>query len=204
MGNEIAKVTFDDGWEDAAAENATRKIKGKHLKYDDRRWKTGKDNNDLTGTKLVVLATAKEWAKFSGSKVVDQRPYTSGNPILREELGDDDDTQWEPGPDGKPQDPWSDVRYVYLEDPNTAESYTFTTSSAGGRSAVLDLADQIQRMRLRHPGAIPLIELQSAPMPTRFGMKSKPFFKVIGWDARTTASVTRFPPAPGRFSTMNC
>ena len=36
-------------------------------------------------------------------------------------------------------------------------------------------------MRSAHPGAVPIVELRSAPFPTRFGMKSKPCFKVIGW-----------------------
>lgn len=70
---------------------------------------------------------------------------------------------------------------MYLVDPLTAEAYTFSTSAFGGRAAVNDLADQIQRMRFAQPGAVPVVELRAAPMLTRFGRKSRPWFKVIEW-----------------------
>jgi hypothetical protein len=41
------------------------------------------------------------------------------------------------------------------------------TSSSAGRGAVADLGDQIARMRTVHPYAVPIVELQSAPMQTR-------------------------------------
>jgi len=99
----------------------------------------------------------------------------------RSELGDDDKRDWEAGPDGKPKDPWQNTRFMYFVDPTTGEEYTFSTSTWGGRGAVSDLADQIQRARNTSPGVVPLVELRAAPMLTRFGKKSRPFFKVIDW-----------------------
>jgi hypothetical protein len=46
---------------------------------------------------------------------------------------------------------------------------------------VSDLAGQIQRVRQARPGAVPLVELHAAPMQTKFGKKSKPFFKIVEW-----------------------
>src|SRR5262249_39161451 len=66
-------------------------------------------------------------------------------------------------------------------DPVSAEAYTFTTSSFGGRGAVADLGDQIARVRFSQPGAVPIVELRSAPMMTKFGKRSRPMFKVVGW-----------------------
>ena len=54
-------------------------------------------------------------------------------------------------------------------------------SSWGGRQAVNDLAEQIQRVRYANPGASPVVELHAEPWMTKFGRKSKPLFKVIGW-----------------------
>jgi hypothetical protein len=51
----------------------------------------------------------------------------------------------------------------------------------GGRGAVADLGDQIQRVRFTNPGAVPVVELCAAPMPTKFGRKSRPIFKVVEW-----------------------
>ena len=89
----------------------------------------------------------------------------------RGELGDNDRAEWEAGPDGKPRDPWQNTRFVHLIDPQTAEAFTFSTSSWGGRDCVINLADQIKRMRGKHPDAVPLVELGAAPMSTRFGRK---------------------------------
>ena len=100
----------------------------------------------------------------------------------REALGDLDETLWELGPDNKPRDPWQSTRFVYLLDPISVEMLTFSTSSGGGRSAVIDLADQITRMRkLGHPTALPIVELGAAPMQTKYGRKSKPVFKIVKW-----------------------
>jgi hypothetical protein len=88
-------------------------------------------------------------------------------------------------------DPWRNTRLVFLIDPETAEAYTFSTSSWGGRGAVIDLGDQTARVRAVHPDAVPIVELRAA-MPTKFGRKSKPVFKVIGWK---TANVDDVKPA---------
>src|SRR5262249_57416411 len=92
----------------------------------------------------------------------------------RDELGYDDKSEWKIGPGGEPQDPWRNTRLVYLVHPRTAEAFTFSTSSWGGRGAVADLGDQIARMRNVHPDAGPIVELRAAEMPTRDAAKSKP------------------------------
>ena len=180
----LAIVQSDDGWADAAAENAERVIKGTLLKYSDWKWTKGKENIEVKeDISFVALATAAGWVKWHDGK-------PSGEPLTRQpgkklperdELGDLDKTEWELGPDGQPKDPWQNTRFVYLVDPISAEAYTFVTASWGGRQAVNDLADQIQRVRYRNPGASPLVELHAEPWITRFGRKSKSFFKVIGW-----------------------
>ena len=52
------------------------------------------------------------------------------------------------------------------------------------RAAGMDigaLKQQIANVRMAHPGALPLVQLASAPMKTRFGPKPRPDFKVVGW-----------------------
>jgi hypothetical protein len=36
-------------------------------------------------------------------------------------------------------------------------------------------------MRTVHPDAVPIVELRSAEMPTKYGRKSKPLFKIVSW-----------------------
>jgi len=69
------------------------------------------------------------------------------------------------------------------------EDFTFSTSSYGGRAAVSDLGEQITRMRLVHADAVPIVELSAMEMPTKYGPKSKPVFKVVGWKTRDTEHV---------------
>jgi putative DNA primase/helicase len=154
-------ANYDDGWNDAAAEASERVLRGALLKFGDGRWSRGTEGLDVpNGTKLVALDTAAAWVKWSDGKPVEYRMREPGQkmPDL-EEMPDRDKSQWEPGPDGiTPRDPWQSTRFLYLVDPQTAEAFTFSTSSWGGRGAVADLGDQIGRMRFSHPGAVPLVE----------------------------------------------
>ena len=189
-----------DGWHDAAAEAGERQIRGTLLKFTDRRWTAGKEAAPVEdGTRLVALATSAMWVRWEDGKPAEYRMREPGRRLPnRDELDHLDESLWEEGPGGEPQDPWRNTRLVYLVDPRTAEAYTFSTSSWGGRSAVTDLGDQIVRMRSARPDAVPIVELRSAEMPTRFGRKSKPLFKIVGWkmaDAAEAAPVERVLPA---------
>jgi hypothetical protein len=179
----LPAVQQDDGWGDAAAEGAERVLKGSLLKFSDWNWSKGKEGIEVEeGTTLIALDTAAGWVKWSGGKPVEYRMRQPGQKLAeRAELGDLDEGGWEAGPDGDPRDPWANTRFLYLVDPVSAEAFTFSTATWGGRGAVIDLADQIQRVRYARPGAVPLVELCAAPMLTKFGKKSKPFFKVIDW-----------------------
>ena len=131
----------------------------------------------------MALGTAAAWVKWYGGKPVEYLMRQPGKKLPeRDELSDPEGCgTWETGPDGNPKDPWQNTRFVYLVDPVSAEAYTFVTASWGGRQAVNDLAEQIQRVRYGKPGASPLVELHAEPWMTKFGRKSKPFFKVIDW-----------------------
>jgi hypothetical protein len=173
----------DDGWDDAAAEANARLLRGTLLKFADWRWTKGKEAVEVpSGTELTALATAAAWTKWQAGKPVQYLVREAGKPLPhRDELGDNNAGDWELGPDGQPKDPWQNTRFVYLVDDQTAEAFTFSTSSYGGRDAVIQLGDQIGRMRLAHPNAVPVVALRSAPMMTRFGRKSRPVLQVVGW-----------------------
>jgi hypothetical protein len=177
------QLPTNDGWDDAAREAGERQIQGTLLKFADWRWTAGREARVLEhGTRLVALATAAGWVRWENGKPAEYRMREKGRRLPeREELGHTDQSEWEQNFRGEATDPWQSTRFVQLIDPATAEAYTFSTSSWGGRSAVADLGDQIMRMRTAHPGAVPIVELQAAEMATKFGRKSKPVFKVVGW-----------------------
>lgn len=175
----------DDGWDDAAAETNERILRGTLLKFSDWNWSRGKEAQPLQrGTRLVALATAAAWVRWKDGKPVEARVREPGKKLAeRDELGDADEALWEKSPDGRARDPWQNTRLVYLVDPNTAEAFTFSTSSFGGREAVINLGDQVARMRMAHPNITPVVSLEAAPMITRFGKKSKPVFRIVDWKA---------------------
>jgi hypothetical protein len=191
-----------DGWDDTAAEAESRIIRGSLLKFSEGRWSIGKENEAVKeGRQLVAVATAAAWVKWQGGKPVEYRLREAAMPMPeREQLGDCDRAGWEDGSDGQPRDPWQSTRFVHLIDPQTAEAFTFSTASGGGRDCVINLADQTKRMRGKHPDAVPLVELGAAPMSTKHGRKSKPVFRVVGWKNTAVNVVVEQPeqllPAP--------
>ena len=176
-------IPADDGWDDAAAEASERTIRGHLLKFADWRWTLGKEATPVdNGTRLIALGTVAMWVRWEDGKPVEHIVRRPGERLPeREKLSHTNEDEWETGPGGEPKDPWANTRLVYLVDPDTAEAYTFSTSSWGGRDAVIELGDQIARMRTAYPDTAPIVELRAAEKPTRFGRKSKPVLKVVGW-----------------------
>jgi hypothetical protein len=173
----------NDGWGDAAADAGERVTRGTFLKFAEWKWTKGKEGTEVPdGTRLAAVGTAYGWVKWEQRKPVKYVMREPGKKLCeREELGDLNKEDWEAGPDGQPKDCWQATRFVHLMDPFTAELFTFSTSSWGGKDAVMDLGDQITRVRHANPGAIPIVELGAAPYITKFGRKSKPVFKVVEW-----------------------
>ena len=201
MSNDLTTTGNDDGWADAAAEQEAKAIRGTLLKFSDWRWSKGKESTKVEdGTQLVALQTRAAWVEWRDGKPAEYRFRVTGKPYPeREELGNTDKSKWPLGPDKNPKDPWQNTRFVYLIDPLTAEVFTFSTSSWGGRDAVTDLAAAISRVRAARPNAVPLVELQAQPHQTKFGRKSKPFFKVIEWRGD---DLVQAPPAPKQLSAL--
>jgi hypothetical protein len=195
----ITNAVASDGWADTAAEASERLLRGTLLKFADWNWSAGKEATPLDkGRQFIAIDSAAAWVKWVGGKPAEHRVRLPGKPLPdREELGDLDENFWELTSDGKRRDPWQNTRFVTLVCPHSAELFTFSTSSWGGRSAVVDLADAISRMRTVYPDAVPVVELQAAPMATQHGRKSKPVFKVVAWKSaagKDPAERTLAPP----------
>jgi hypothetical protein len=178
----------DDGWNDAAAEEAGRLIHGTIMKFVDWRCYAGKQATPIEdGTKLVALATMALWQRWENGKFKASRASRENFSLLVRRSAT-------PTRPEKPNDPWANTRLVYFVHPVSAAIYTFSTKSGGGRSAVSALAGAIKRMRTAHPNAVPIVELRAEEMPTKHGLKSKPKFLVVGWkftDANETVPVER-------------
>jgi hypothetical protein len=202
----IATDPLVDGWKQVATDNAANPIRGGLCKCTDGRWLRGKEQADITGTKWIAMATREAFVKWVANRPEEYLWRDSGRQLPeREELGNKDQSQWEEGFNGEKKDPWVHTRFVYLIDPNTAEWLTYSTSSWGGRSAIIDLADQIATIRIANPHAVPLVELIDAPMHIKKLKitKRRPCFRVIGWRNVTEPALTTPVPEPSASELMN-
>jgi len=173
----------NDGWNSPIDdEGAGRQIQGTLLRYDDKQWFTGKEKTVISnGTRLIALDIKKGWKRWGNGKVVEFVTEIDSHYPKRHELGHDDERVWECGPGDKPTDPWQNSREALLINPHSCAAYTFCTASAGGRSAVDDLQNAVRNARRVRAGVVPMISLEWQPMPTDYGIKSKPYFKIVDW-----------------------
>jgi len=80
--------------------------------------------------------------------------------------------------------PWRYLKWLYLVDASTGVISTLEVGSVGGLMSVAELGQQIAGMRqLKGAEAVPVIELGVQPFKTKFGMKKRPEFVVVGWKA---------------------
>jgi hypothetical protein len=135
------------------------------------------------------------WVKFNG----EGEPPTRHMGLLfdrfalppRDTLGDDDQTQWETGLDGKPADPWQHHMYLVLQRGDTGELFTFVTSSQTGRRAVGTLLRHYKRMRLTSPDQYPVVRLKTAGFQhsdDRVGWVATPALTVVGRAAKDSVA----------------
>jgi hypothetical protein len=183
-----------DGFGDTAKEDAARVIRGSLIKFSEGVYSSSVDTVPLNGRQLLALAVTAAYVKWQGGKPVSYRIRPPGGTLAdRNDLGDLDEDLWEEGLDGKPKDPWQSTRFVHLVDPQSAEAFTFTTSSQGGIGAVVDLCGSIERKRSAVDRAVvPLVALDSGFMPTRWGKKQRPVLRIVRWEDGAAVS----EPAP--------
>jgi hypothetical protein len=185
--NDLA-VLNNDGW-NVEENTGTSPIVGKMVKFTtDGRFVCDKTETIPADTTLVAMAVVTCWVHWQGGKPIEHKVTRAGelHPI-REDFLDQDRSQWPPGLNNEPSDPWRDTRYVHLIDPNTGSDFTFVSDTHGGRKGVGLLKAQIRNVRLAHPSALPVVQLASAMMPTRFGQKPRPDFKIVSWRGKDEA-----------------
>jgi hypothetical protein len=109
----------------------------------------------------------------------------------RSALGDLDQSQWEPGLSGAPEDPWKHQVCLVLQNTETKEFYTFATTSLTGRRAVGNLLRHYDRMQRTNAGEAPIVRLKAGGFnhrDDRIGWVATPVFAVVGRAPRDSAA----------------
>jgi hypothetical protein len=182
---------------DVAENGGDSPIVGKLVRFNKGSYIVGKDGSLPPGLKLLVRSMVTCWVRWSDDGKPDYKITQPGQSHPeRDELPDQDDSLWPPGPDDKPSDPWRDTRLVLMVDQKTATQYSFTTDSAGGRRAVRELKNQIALVREEHPTARPIVEMVTGSMPSKkYGKVPAPEFKVLDWHKGRGANGAALPPS---------
>jgi hypothetical protein len=156
------------------------------------------DTGDVIDENADFMALCDEvqvgWIKFNGENAPPDRIqgllYEGFVMPLRSTLGDTDETKWEKGLSGQPQDPWQHQMSLVLQEVSTQEIFTFTTTSQTGRRAVGALLRHYERLRRVPEDLYPVVRLKTGGFEhkdPRVGWVATPQFVVVGKAPKNTA-----------------
>jgi hypothetical protein len=149
MTQEIA-VRSDDGFA-VSERGGSSLIRGVIVKFAKGTYRANKTEileQAPEGPAYVVEGIVTAWVHWQNKRPVEHRITQTGQAHpWREDLGDDNPTDWELDPGGVPRDPWRDTRYIYLINLQSGKTYTLVTDSVGGRQAVGELKNAIMTVR---------------------------------------------------------
>jgi hypothetical protein len=175
-------VQYDNPWLEAADEAGGGF--GKILKFNKGTWEIG-DDEVPEGAKYVAYIdeVARGWIKFLDKSVVDRRivKVSAGHPPKREELGDDDSSQWETDEDGNPRDPWVKEWLLPMSPINAEGDLTvFCTFSKGGIGAIGLLCKVYGRSERN--GLLPIVAIKTTSYKhPEYGKVFKPDLPIVSW-----------------------
>ena len=169
-------------------------IRGGNSKFDAGAYFVGKEKSLLAPERrFIVLDKASGWVFLKAGCPAEYLMQSPGQQKPeRPECGEEAD--WPLDLNKQPSCPWKWTLFLYLMDVDAGETITFSSNTSGGKIAIDELTQQVKSMRSMRPGAMPVVELQSVAMPTKFGRKPRPFFKIVGWRNRTSGGGDEPPP----------
>ena len=180
----------DDGF--SGGLSSDRVVKGTQLVWNDAQHWRDRDGLKPPEELLVIALDAilQRW-KNGLPQVIRDKPLPDADDLN----ASIPESEWEVGIDGQKRPPWADTVVVYCIDPLTGGFYTYVSSTTGGRIAVDHLREAVGGMRLlRGDRVLPLITLGERPMKTRFGVKSRPHFEIVGWKEPISLALEAEPP----------
>jgi hypothetical protein len=157
------------------------------------------DTGEAIDENVDFIASCDEtlvgWIRFNGEGAPPDRIqgllYDGFQMPARESLGDLDQTKWEKGLSGQPQDPWLHQMSVVLQETGSLEIFTFSTTSATGRRAVGNLLRHYERLRRADANLYPIVRLKSGGFhhkDPRVGWVATPQFVVVGKAPKDSAA----------------
>jgi len=182
-------------------------IVGMLLKFTKGKWVAGQDNERLDeGTRLIANMDALlvGWQRWEDGRPAEQvmGPLVEGfKPPSRSELSFNDPDEWELNEaNGNRRDPWVYTHLMVMKAPGKrGQLYTFTSNSAGGKTAVGSLSRAYGEEMRERPDEYPIVELHAGSYPHRnpaIGDVDVPEFKLVGWANKSEFDAAKEAAAP--------
>jgi hypothetical protein len=207
MGKSTDGFDYDDPDETEAG--SRRVIQGSKFVFTNESVWIDQDENEVPADRELIIAERvrllQKWGK-NGGPPLESRFLDPGEkkPDI-EKLNDATPrSEWRTGFNGKPEGPWQLSWVVYLFDPKNGAKATYITSTTGGNMAIGALSEQVKNIRKLYGDdkIYPVVTLSDTFMPTQWGGRQRPDFKVLrfvrfgnGNEALSAPEKRALPPA---------
>jgi hypothetical protein len=184
-------AVITDGWDAAAIDMAAHPMKGiQSANFDNGAFFRGKEKTLIKPEERFIAIDVREGWMFLKKDTPPEfvmRLLGKHKPPRPDSFTDQESWPFKFNSQTERDDPWKYNRFVFLLDPQSAQVTVFNTHTFGGDIGVNELAKAIQTMRAAHPGAVPIVQLESRQWKTKFGMRPRPFFNIVGWHFKDNA-----------------
>lgn len=186
--NQGGAIAVQNGYDPFAAYGQEAASGGTFLKFNKGEWQAGQNSDEVPlGTRLVVNMSELSigWIRWENGSPAERRLnlLTSGiKPERREDLGFDDQSEWETNDDGDPQDPWNFTNELPMADPKDGTQYTFSASSKGSIGCIGNACKAYAREYQQKPGLVPVMELRrDSYIHKKHGKLYVPVLEIVEW-----------------------
>lgn len=197
-----------DIFEEYGESISARNIVGSLLKFNKGDWMYGQEGGEFPVGKRMIVNMDQlllGWIRWEDQRPEEQRMgllVDGFKPPARDTLGfgyepgdvdaPSDTSEWEIDPNSKqPRDPWQFTYYLVMKDPENEDevenTFTFTTASTGGKTAIGDLCKVYGRKRREgYKDYYPIIALKVGSYKhSQYGKTKVPVLPVVSWVPKT-------------------
>jgi hypothetical protein len=178
-------AAIKDGWDAAAVDMASHPMNGmQSASFDNGAFFLGKEKLLIKPeARFIAIEVREGWMFLKKSTPPEyvMRPIGGPKPPRPDSFTNEEEWPFKFNSDTERDDPWKYNRFVFLLDPQSAQVTVFNTHTFGGDIGVNELVKAIQVMRAVHPGAVPIVQLESRQWKTGFGLRPRPLFNIVGW-----------------------